>query len=444
MIHVEVMMEAGARGTALNRLPGFDSLRKGAGIRHARFGDLANPGAVIMPRFSRTAFSHVERDDIIVHLTVTGRCNARCEGCVNTALTMGCARGEFADQFEASPERDAAVVGRIAALHPVRPLLVALYGGEPLLEAERLSDIMRALQEGPAGGRTRFMIYTNGQLLGRAVNEHPSILEGATLVSVSIDGKPEQHARVRPGTDIPSIVSGLEELRQHYRGEVLFWSTLREEQSLMSCFQQFMELYRRGLVTQMFWHWADAPQPFRDFPAYVRTFGPELEAVVEEYVRALRGGVLLPVAHLNELVLYLLEGRMRGHSACAVERAENFDIVGGRLSACADLPPGVGAVEVDAFGNGCMPDLGYLVGYRHDLGCDVCGVDAYCGGRCPVQVLAGSPERTLQVCQLMRLYVGTVAERIDEISELLRLASLQPQDIYDRSAYVTRYTDVVP
>lgn len=64
--------------------------------------------------------------------------------------------------------------------------------------------------------------------------------------------------------------------------------------------------------------------------------------------------------------------------------------------------------------------------------------------RCPVQALSGSPERTVQICALMRLHVGIVRERIAGIAKLLERNHITAQDIYDRSARFARYTDVVP
>jgi len=57
----------------------------------------------------------------------------------------------------------------------------------------------------------------------------------------------------------------------------------------------------------------------------------------------LRPGKMLAVFdsidHENEPLLFLLTGRQRGTTACAVDEMANFDIGGdGRVHACADLP----------------------------------------------------------------------------------------------------------
>jgi len=386
-----------------------------------------------------------ERDDVIIHLTVTGRCNARCEGCINTALEAGCRdRGQVVTEFESEPSRDAGIIERIARTCGDRQIMVALYGGEPLLEPDRILQLMHSLGNSPISTRVGYMVYTNGQLLLQTLRSHPALLKPVELLTVSVDGDSEQHRRFRAGTDLATIEAGLMEARRDFHGEVLLWSTLREAQSLRNCFDQFLDYRDRSLAGHFFWHWAESPEPYADFPAYLRRYGVELESVVQTYVERLRRGQLLSIVHLNELVLYLLTGKVRGHSACAVELAENYDIVGGTLTACADLPRSIGALPDTTIDTETAPNLGGLVSYRGFLGCQDCGVYPYCGGRCPVQVLAGSPERTLQICQLMRLHVGIVQQRIGDITVALAVAGVTPRSLYDTSAYMTRYTDVVP
>ncbi len=426
-------------------LQALAELQSNRGVVHPRFGDLSRPDAVSMGAGTRRSFDDGCMDDVIIHLTVTGRCNARCEGCINTALDSACSeRRQVVTEFECDPLRDAATIVRVAGMCGERPVTVALYGGEPLLELDRMSELMVALDRSSIGPRVGYMVYTNGQLLQQALLSHAAFWRKVKLLSVSVDGDPTQHVRYRPGTDLATIEAGLTRARDHIRGDVLFWSTLREGQSLRRCFDQFLDYHDRSLAGHFFWHWAESPEPYRDFSGYVERYGEELESVVQTYVENLERGRLLSIVHLNELVLYLMTGRVRGHSACAVELAENYDIVGGRLTACADLPLSLGVLPDECVGDGPAPDLGFLVTYRGSLRCHQCGVYPYCGGRCPVQVLAGAPERTTQICQLMRLHVGIVQERMGDITKALDRAGISADRLYKDSAHLTRYTDVVP
>ena len=129
-----------------------------------------------------------------------------------------------------------------------------------------------------------------------------------------------------------------------------------------------------------------------------------------------------------------------------VEIAENYDIVSGKVYPCADLPADAAIGHLDSAGQLKLEehDLNSLVTYKNELGCLDCGVYPYCGGRCPVQALIGSGERTRQICQLMRLHVGIVQERLEAIHKSLKKHAISLQDVYYRSAFLAKYTDVVP
>lgn len=422
------------------------ALRQSPGVYHRKFKDLLDPLAVVMEkRRSSAAPKYAEEHSTIIHLTITGRCYAKCQGCINSAMTFG--EDQLINRMlayqECIPERDAAIILNLTGQTPEKQVTICLYGGEPFLETGKMDKVRKLLSESPSDKSFRFMVYTNGELLEQAIESHPELVQSMWLYSVSIDGDEQQHNSIRSGTQLKRIIHNLTALKSHRRGQVLFWSTLREEQSLWRCFEQFLKLYQDGLVDHFFWHWAETKDAFNDFPAYIDRYGAELEKVLDEYLERLSQGRLLPIAHLNELILYLLTGRERGHSACAVELAKNYDILDGQVFPCADLPAplGLGRGGEDTLGE---KDLLNLVQYKDWLGCNQCGVHPYCGGRCPVQALAGSPERTVQYCQLMRLHVGIVQDRMDAILKGLEQAGISLQSIYDGSAFLAKYTDVVP
>ncbi len=419
------------------------------GVDYPGFGDLSRFDAVKIKSRNPSSKETYEADDsIMIHLTITGRCYARCKGCVNSAVTLGCddPRDTVVSSQETEPERDTAIIKELADRHSDQKITVCLYGGEPFLAVSKMEKVWRILKESDAAERFRFMVYTNGEFLIDALNLYPEFMKDMWLYSISIDGDEEQHNRVRLGTQLSKIKRNLRELSAFYKGNVLHWSTLREEQSLFNCFEEFLRLYKEGLVNHFFWHWAEAREPFEDFESFVMKYGQELKDVMDIYVQKIIDGELLPIAHVNELILFIVTARERGHTACGVELAKNYDIVSGEVYSCADLPSchSIGGLDKDGILNLQESDLDSLVGYKKWLGCYQCGVHPYCGGRCPVQVLAGSRERTYQYCQLMRLHVGIIQERISDILDGLKRNRITLQTLYDRSAFLTKYTDVVP
>jgi uncharacterized protein len=385
-----------------------------------------------------------ESADIIVNLTVTDRCYARCKDCINNSLTFKPGACLPSGDRECDPERDSALVLKIAESHPDRPITVCFYGGEPFLALQKMDQVRGLLGQSPLRDRVRYMVYTTGELITEAIMKHQDLVSGIWLYSISVDGTAAQHEAVRAGTSLARTIQGLRALRRVNSGNVLVWSTLREEQSLLDCFRQFMEMRSDGLADHYFWHWADTTHPFEDLANYAGRYEQDLEQIMSEYTSTLAGGRVLPIAHINELLLYSFMGRQRGHTACAVETSEHFDILGGRVHACADLPESFGAYSAPGEAGIPVAVLQSLVAYKKHLGCNYCEAHWYCGGRCPVQAMAGSEARTRQICTLMRIHVGVVLRHAVEIAKLMNKWNITHQNLYDSSAVMARYTDVVP
>ncbi len=420
-----------------------------AGVSYPGFDGLSRLDAVkIRSGHPLTTQIYETDESLMIHLTITGRCYARCKGCVNSAITMGSdrPRNAIVSSQEVEPERDTAIIKELADRHRDQSITICFYGGEPFLAADKMERTWRILKESEAADRFRFLVYTNGELLSDALSIYPEFMKEMWLYSVSVDGDDEQHNRVRQGTRLSKIKENLRELSTFYKGNVLCWSTLREEQSLLNCFEEFMRLYQEGLVNHFFWHWAENREPFENLHSYVVNYGQDLEKIMDIYVQKISNGILLPIAHVNELILFLLAAKERGHTACGVELAKNYDIVSGKIYPCADLPSclSIGGLDKDKKLRLSEYDLDSLVEYKSWLGCYQCGVHFYCGGRCPVQVVAGSKERTYQYCQLMRLHVGIIQDRISDILGGLERNRITLQALYDQSAFLANYTDVVP
>ncbi|OAG27873.1 radical SAM protein [Thermodesulfatator autotrophicus] len=422
----------------------FYHYRVSNGFTHPKFRDLSSPSSVsIKSPFPKRKL--LIDDSLIIHVTVTGRCNARCKGCINVSITCG-QREELLTIFEAEPKREVLGIKRLSDEFPNKKVTVVFYGGEPLLAPQKIRKIQTILRKELPHKEIRFMVITNGMLIDRVYKNFPEIIQDVWLFSISIDGQKEQHESIRIGTSLEKIQQNLSILRKSTRSKILMWSTLREEQSLKDCFLEFLYLYQEKLVDFFFYHFAETEEPFKNFNAYIKQYEKDFNYLLDTYLDYLKKNIVLPITHLNELIAFLLSGHKRGHTACGVELATNFDLVGGKILACADLPPelALGQITPDGQVSLSLESLPSLVAYKNYLSCDICGIEPYCGGRCPVQALTGSVERTLAYCQLLRLHVGMVIERLPEIKRHLERLSISYQDLYDHSGFLARYTDVIP
>ncbi len=375
-----------------------------------------------------------ENRDLIINIFVTSKCNARCQECINQTITNNSELQP--EELEINIERDLKIIKEILKKNKNLPATMCFYGGEPLLEPHRFVPIIENLQKGKDYSKVKFMIYTNGEFLARFFKDYLEIAKNIWIYAVSIDGDEEQHNRVRIGTDLKRIRKNLKLIKGDYRGNILMWATLREDQSLLKCFEEFIRLYNEGLVNHFFWHWLETQDDFKNFSAYFENYTNDFKTIVGYYIEKLKNGILLPIAHLNELVLYLITEKQRNHTACGAELKTNYDLVGGEILACVDLPFEIGKKLKQ------NPEEFLLL--KESLGCYNCGIHFYCGGRCPIQILYGTKLRTKQYCELLKAHVQIVKERLSEIKKILIDKDIKLQDIYDRSAFIVRYTDVTP
>ncbi len=395
-----------------------------------------------------------EAQDIMIHYTVTADCPFKCRGCIN-ALTSGQAgldreaRASHIDVQE-DVERDIRAMAQLIRESGKAQAVIVFYGGEPMLRLDKMNRVYEHLSkmiDGRVG--VRYMVVTSGHYLEKSIQRYPDLTTHMWLTAISIDGTEVQHNAMRRGTSLETIKRQVASLDQVRGGGVLIWSTIRPDMSLLDCFESFMSFRERGQAEHFFWHLDEAEGSIADLPDYVGRYAAHLDDIMKVYLDHLKKGDLLSIIHVNELILYLLAQKRRGSTACAVEKMANFDIIGdGKVHACADLPETMCIGEIGESGEIMFePDararFSRLVAYKKDLGCEVCGVEAYCGGRCPVQIHTGGIERARQYCFMMREHVRTVKGYIGQIADLMLEHGLRLADIY-RSARYAKYTDVTP
>jgi len=404
-------------------------------------------------RISSSA-AYAETDEIMIHYTVTESCPFNCRGCIN-ALTAG-VRGSDRSEFtpEENPEnhleRDANGIAQLIERSGKKEAVLVFYGGEPMLRLSKMNRFHELLSTHKnLTTPVRYVVITSGHFLERAIERHPEMTSNLWLTAVSIDGTSEQHEAMRRGTSLETIRRQVAAFNRVRNGSVLIWSTIRPGMSLLDCFRSFMDFRERAEAEHFFWHCDEAEGVIPDLPGYLERYRSDLDRIMETYLAHIHRGDLLSIVHVNELILYFLTRKRRGSTACGVENMANFDIIGdGKIHACADLPQ---AMSIGRFSDGgdvaFVPEakerLAGIIEYKADLGCEVCGIEPYCGGRCPVQAHTGGIERARQYCFMMREYVRTVKRYVAPVTESMVARGITLTDLY-RSARYAKYTDVTP
>ena len=398
--------------------------------------------------------TYEETDEVMIHYTVTQECPFHCRGCIN-ALTAGKGNSGRADFFPEGNksqdlERDVLGIGRLIKKSGKKTAVIVYYGGEPMLRLEPMNYLYRTLP-GLLGDSLslKHMVITSGQFLEKAIKKSADLVSSMWLTALSIDGNEAQHDAMRRGTSLKKIRRQVEALNRVRQGEVLIWATLRPEMSLWDCFDSFMYFRKRAEAEHFFWHCDEGDGMIPDLSGYLDRYRRDLEKIMGAYLDHMSRGDLLSIIHVNDLLLYLFTKKRRGTTACAVERMENFDIIGdGKVHACADLPEAMSIGRIMESGEivfeaDAKARLQKIVSYKTELGCRGCGVEPYCGGRCPVQANTGGIGRARQYCFMMREYVKTVQQHAGPIADLMVEKGITPGDLC-RSAHLTKFADVTP
>lgn len=358
------------------------------------------------------------------HLVLTDNCNLCCTYCRAKA---------FSDLIESEAERaqvidedvpvdldiDLFTLYHFLAQDPGATL--TFYGGEPLLKADLIQQIV---QEAPV---SRFMIQTNGLLLDRLP---PEIINRFTTILISLDGDRKLTDANRGAGVYDAVMENARRIRTNgYTGELIARMTVTEDTDIKGAVQYLTANLDYSFSSI---HWqidANFAGDFhlRRFEEWSRNqYNPGIRALVRSWVDTMEseGRVLRWYPFLDPMEDLLLDttSRLRCGSGYA-----NYSIMtDGNIGPC---PIMIGMSQ-------------YYVGHiasAHPLKlaevpirgeCRECHIRDFCGGRCLYSNITqpwGPAERRL-VCATVENLHDALHEALPRVRELLDRGIISPAD----------------
>ena len=229
---------------------------------------------------------------------------------LNHACNLACSYCYNGPKFHRSMPPDVALAGVRLALEDGRegPVQLSFFGGEPLLEMERIRQVVEHAEERAEqlGRGLRFVVVTNATLLTDGVLDY--LMEHRFYVGVSIDGSREAHdatRRFRNGrSSYDRVVAGVERLlsRPERRGvKAVAVTDPRNVDHLPDTFDALRALGLRTLSVNLNyeadWHEANRERFLR-----------ALRALGDRYISAYRRGERFKLNLLDSKVLTHLKG----------------------------------------------------------------------------------------------------------------------------------------
>lgn len=280
---------------------------------------------------------------------LTPKCNSNCKYC-----------GGFEDGImPAKIQYDSKDLSEFLKNYPSHS--IAFYGGEPLLELEKMEEIIGATKA------EHYILQTNGLRLKRVKKD---LLQKFSTILVSFDGRKETHNFYRGNYE--KVVENVMKIKG-YGGELIARMTASQETDI---YEDVMSIISLNLFTHVHWQidaiWS-RDGVWKDFEKWVDRYNAGIRKLIKFWISEMLKGRILGIVPFLGVSTAIFEGFR--HFPCA-SGFESFTIsTDGRILACPICP------EFDWNNVG---DIFTGINRNVDVHdpCPNCGYFKFCGGRC--------------------------------------------------------------
>ncbi len=339
------------------------------------------------------------------HIILTERCNSHCKYCYEKSLK------EFDNGLQEKWEFDLDVpVNSEVEIKKLKKFLeqdenptLIFYGGEPLLQIEKIKEIMNNVN-------AKFCLQTNGKLLNELPSEY---LNRISKILISIDGEKERTDFNKGNGTYDLVLENIKIVRKKgFRGEIVARMTIA--QNFPDVFEQVKYLISLKIFDSVHWQIDAGFYKFdfekKKFSEFVEEYNKSISKLINYWIEKMENGEVLKLYPFTAIVNSLLkkeETKLRCGSGYA-----NYTITtNGNLVAC----PIMGCVKNFYCGN-LNSKISELEQISVGKPCTSCGYFKICGGRCLYSNYAKLwPEDG------EKLICETIKHLIDELKRVLPL-----------------------
>lgn len=351
------------------------------------------------------------------HILLTETCNSQCRYCYQKSLKEfdnGLA-GKFRFDFN-SPEKFSPNVEKLKEfIAKDGKAVIVFYGGEPLLEIEKIKEIMDEIP-------VAYRMQTNGKLLDKLPIEYANKI-GKMLVS--IDGARER-TDFNKGNGTYDIVTGnVKNLRkQGYDGEIVARMTISDFPDI---YEQVRHLLNTGFDSI---HWQLDAGFFKfdfnkkKFEKFAEEYNKSISKLIEYWLAEMKKGKVLrlyPFIGIMDSLLKREKTGLRcgaGHSGYAITTS-------GKIVACPIMN------NIEDFQAGTLETEPKNL-KKFDVGgkCLMCKIKDKCGGRClyanKAELWPGRGQRL--VCKTIKHLISELERIKSEVDKLISKGVVKEKD----------------
>jgi len=339
------------------------------------------------------------------HIILTELCNSKCKYCYEKSMNEFNNGLEKKFQFDFSaPSTSKIDLNKLKKfiLKDKNPMII-FYGGEPLLEIEKIKKIINLFKN----TNVKFRMQTNAKLL----NELPiNYLKKIGKILVSIDGNEKLTNHNRGKGTYELVLKNLKKAKQQgYRGEIVARMTISQEFPKIS--PQTKHLLKTRLFDSIHWQ-LDLGFYKNDFEIkkikkFVKTYNKQISKLTKFWKNNLKKGKVLKLYPFLGIFENILEDKPTklmcgaGHSGYTIT-------TNGKITACPIMN------NIKNFYCGTLNSNPNKLKKIHIISpCTSCNYFKFCGGRCLYSNYA-----KLWPKQGQELICNTIKHTIEEIKKI--------------------------
>lgn len=355
------------------------------------------------------------------HIILTEECNSRCKYCFEKSMNESGKKMEekFSLNFSAPCQSSVDIQELKDFISKDPDPKIIFYGGEPLLNSQKIIEIMDSMPE------AKFYMQTNGKLFRRLPSKYTNKLQ---RILISIDGNQQTTDFNRGKGTYEIVLKNIDYIRKNgYKGELVARMTLSFSYRFPGLLEQVKHLLELGFDSI---HWQldmglfESDYNYQKVQGFIEKYNPEVSALLDFWIEEMKKGKVLkiyPFLGLFESLYKNEPSKLRCGSGYA-----NYTITtDGKIVAC----PIMNGIEDFCVGNINQSNPLNLKEISVGEPCLSCSYYGLCGGRCLYsnKTKLWPPEGEEQICGTIKYFIDSIKSRMPKIKSLIQKEIIKPE-----------------
>ena len=348
------------------------------------------------------------------HIILTERCNSQCRYCYDKSeREFGEKLNEkFKFDFSApeNSEVDVKELRKFILKDKEEPKII-FYGGEPLVNKEKIIEIMDAISE------ARYYIQTNGKLFNELPKEY---VNRFSKILISIDGNKKRTDFNRGKGTYDLVLKNLGLIRKNgFKGEVVARMTLSFSDEFTDLLKQIKHLFKIGFNSV---HWQldmgfyESDYEKEKVENFIIKYNKEISKLIKFWIKNMKKGKVVKIYPFLGIFDSLYHGT-KTKLRCGSGYANYTITTNGKIITC----PIMNCIKDFEVGDIMESNPNELKEISVIEPCPSCDYFELCGGRCLYSNHAKlwPEEGEAQICSTIKFLINKLGRNLLEIKYLI-------------------------